>query len=87
MEEQELEQEGLKKDKSKKLNIFGLYFEGSFEVIPAVLIGIITLSTIYINSYYYLGFKFKVSSYLDISEIILISFVGINSSISFGKSS
>lgn len=45
------------------------------EIVPIVIGLIIVIGTIYINAYYYYGYKFRVATYLEISEILLLSFV------------
>lgn len=45
------------------------------EIVPIVIGSIIAVGTIYINGYYYYGYNFRVATYLEISEILLLSFV------------
>lgn len=61
----------------KKMKFLGLTFEGTLEIIPAAAAIIISLGLVYINAYYYYGYDFKVATYLDISEILLLSFVDV----------
>lgn len=50
---------------------FGL----GIEIVPVIIGLMVVVGTIYINAYYYYGYDFKVATYLDISEILLLSFV------------
>ncbi|WP_028667007.1 hypothetical protein [Runella zeae] len=58
-----------------KPTLFGLAWEGSFDFIPSLIASVILLGTVYINSYYFFGYGFRVGTYLEISEILLLSFV------------
>ena len=72
MKDQKLANEASENTQTAKPRLFGLSWGGSFEFIPALLAGIVVVGTFNINAYYFIGYRFRVSTYLDISEILLI---------------
>jgi len=80
MKDQKLANEASENTQTAKPSLFGLSWGGSFEFIPALLAGIVVVGTFNINAYYFIGYRFRVSTYLDISEILLLSFVDLGRS-------